>query len=413
MRPQLARELVTALLRQVRDGRLTIIEAHGERLSFGQGEREAVMQLHSPRVWADFLGGSLRLADSYAQGRWDSPDTVALVRLAARNMSALDRVRRLGLPLLYPLALARAVSRPAKRDQRRRDVSSHYDLGNALFERMLDPTLTYSCALFTEPGSSLEDAQRAKLERVCAELELGPEHHVLEIGTGWGSFAIHAASTRGCRVTTTTVSGEQYKYVRARIKALGLSELVSVISEDFRDLKGTYDRLVSIEMIEAVGWQNIGRFLGACSSFLTAGGAMLLQAITIDDRAYQVEKASRSFIKRYIFPGGTLPSVQVLTGALARRTDMQTMGVTDLTAHYVTTLQHWRRRFLANWPELAAQGFDERFKRIWALYLAYCEAGFAERRIQDVQMLLVKPGFRRQLTRLQTRAPGKGLQHAF
>jgi cyclopropane-fatty-acyl-phospholipid synthase len=273
-------------------------------------------------------------------------------------------------------------------------VVAHYDLGNALFERMLDPTLTYSCAIFTGPEMSLEQAQIAKLERVCEQLDLGPNDRVVEIGTGWGSFAIHAASTRGCHVTTTTISSEQHEYATARVRECGLSDLVTVVSQDYRDLQGTYDKLVSIEMIEAVGWQNLGRFLGHCSRLLKPDGAMLLQAITIDDRAYQVEKASRSFIKEYIFPGGALPSLEVLTRALARRTDMQTLAVNDITIHYVETLRRWRERFLANWPELETFGYDQRFKRIWTLYLAYCEGGFAERRIQDVHMLLAKPGFR-------------------
>jgi cyclopropane-fatty-acyl-phospholipid synthase len=389
-----ARRLVQPVLRQVRDGRLTIVEPDGATHHYGDGQLEAVMRLRADSVWQDLLGGSLALSDSYAAGLWDSPDPVALVRLAARNMPPLDRARRLFSPVLHPLELARTVRRPRGRDQRRRDVVAHYDLGNALFERMLDPTLTYSCAIFDTPEMSLEQAQIAKLERVCAQLELGPQDHVVEIGAGWGSFAIHAAATRGCRVTTTTISHEQYEYAVERVRRAGLADLVTILNCDFRDLEGRYDKLVSIEMIEAVGWQNLGRFLRHCSGLLKPDGAMLLQAITIDNRAYHVEKASRSFIKEYIFPGGALPSLEVLSRSLARRTDLQTLAVSDISAHYVETLRRWRERFLASWPELEALGYDQRFKRIWTLYLAYCEGGFAERRIQDVQILLAKPDFR-------------------
>jgi cyclopropane-fatty-acyl-phospholipid synthase len=412
MNPTLCKRLVEPVLRHVRGGTLTIIEPDGVTHHYGRGPIEAVMRLRDRSVWRDFLGGSLALSDSYAEGLWDSPDPVALVRLAARNMPPLDRARRIFSPILHPLELSRSLRRPRGRDQRRQDVIAHYDLGNALFQRMLDPTLTYSCAIFDRPDASLEQAQIAKLERVCEQLRLGPQDHVIEIGTGWGSFAIHAASTRGCRVTTTTISQEQYEYAVRRVRDAGLSDLVSVINRDFRDLEGKYDKLVSIEMIEAVGWQNLGRFMGHCSRLLKPDGAMLLQAITIDDRAYHVEKASRSFIKEYIFPGGALPSLEVLTRSLARRTNMQTLDVTDITVHYVETLRRWRDRFLASWPELEALGYDERFRRIWTLYLAYCEGGFAERRIQDVQLLLAKPDFRGHIGGVADAQVGEAIEHA-
>ena len=254
--------------------------------------------------------------------------------------------------------------------------------------------MTYSCALFDDRERSLEAAQEAKLEAVCRKLDLGPNDRVLEIGSGWGSMSMYAARTRGCHVTTTTISREQHDYVVKQVEAAGLSDRVTVLSQDFRDLSGRYDKLVSIEMIEAVGWQNIGRFFEQCSKLLTADGAMLLQAITIDDRAYEVEKASRSFIKQYIFPGGTLPSMAVICDRLARRTDLQMLDLDDITAHYVETLRRWREAFIAHSGELAELGYDERFRRIWILYLAYCEAGFAERRICDIQMLLAKPRYR-------------------
>jgi cyclopropane-fatty-acyl-phospholipid synthase len=256
---------------------------------------------------------------------------------------------------------------------------------------MLDPTLSYSCAIFADEHMSLEQAQQTKLERICEKLDLRPGDRVLEIGSGWGGFAVHAAGTRGCHVTTTTISREQYEYVRQRVRDAGLSDHVTVLGQDYRDLTGTYDKLASIEMIEAVGWRHLGVFFARCSRLLKAHGAMLLQAITIDDRAYEQEKASRSFIKTRIFPGGSLPSLEVIARHVARRTDMQTVDLEDLTPHYVKTLRRWRTNFMAHADELARLGYDERFRRLWNLYLSYCEAGFAERRICDLQLLLAKP----------------------
>jgi len=393
---EFVKRVLKLALARVGVGVLTVVEPDGRRLEYGSGMLGAEMRLNSDRAWSAFLRGSLGLSDAYAEGLWDSPDLVAVVRLAARAMPALDRLRLRAAPVLRPLELARGTTRLGGRDQRRRDVAAHYDLGNELFSLMLDGTMTYSSALFAEPGMSLEEAQLAKLERACQLLDLERGDRLLEIGTGWGSFALHAATTRGCQVTTTTISREQHRHVSERVKQAGLSDLVTVLDRDFRDLNGRYDKLASIEMIEAVGWRGFGTFLGHCSQLLEPHGAMLLQAITIDDRAYAVEKATRSFIKEYIFPGGALPSLSVLTRALARRTDLQVLDLHDLTDDYVETLRIWRSRFLQNAVTLAELGYDERFRRIWALYLAYCEAGFAERRIADVQILLGKPGFRRE-----------------
>ena len=254
--------------------------------------------------------------------------------------------------------------------------------------------MTYSCAVFDDPDAPLEQAQRNKLELVCQKLELGPADRVLEVGTGWGSFALYAAASRGCHITTTTISREQHDYVQRRVAEAGLSDHITVMSSDYRDLKGRYDMLVSIEMIEAVGWRHTGGFLATCSRLLEPDGAMLLQAITIDDRAYEVERASRSFMKERIFPGGSLPSLAAITDDLARHTDLQLVHLEDLTANYVPTLRHWRERFLAHAGELTALGYDDAFQRLWTLYLAYCEAGFAERRICDVQVVLTKPASR-------------------
>jgi cyclopropane-fatty-acyl-phospholipid synthase len=387
------RLIASLLLRQIRVGSL-IVAGDGRRRRFGSGAPTATIDVHHPGFWRMLLRGSRGLGESYARGWWDSPDLVAVIRVAARNAFVIDRVRRATTLWWTPRQRLRSLRQRRTRERSRRDISAHYDIGNELFARMLDPTMMYSAALFERPGMTLEEASIAKLERVCDRLELGPDDHVLEIGTGWGGFALHAARTRGCRVTTTTISQEQYDYARAAVARAGLQDRVQVLMCDYRDLRGRYDKLVSIEMIEAVGWQEIGRFFARCSDLLEPQGAMLLQAITIDDRAYEVEKASKSFIKEYIFPGGCLPSMEVIMRQVARRTDLQAVGLEDLTASYVETLRRWRHNFLSHAGELATMGYDARFQRIWTLYLAYCEGGFAERRICDVQLLLAKPHWR-------------------
>jgi cyclopropane-fatty-acyl-phospholipid synthase len=386
---RICRWVLSRFLRRIAQGSLTVIE-DGEPRVYGAGPPAATMIVRSSRTWRMGLSGSRGLAEAYAAGHWESPDLVALVRLAARNASGLDRLRLRVAPVRVPLQRLRACLRRSTRRRRRRDIAAHYDLGNDLFSRMLDASMSYSCAVFEEPAMSLAEAQLAKLELICQKLDLGPDDHLLEIGTGWGALAVHAASTRGCRVTTTTISREQYEYALAAVARGGVEDRVTVRLEDYRDLSGRYDKLVSIEMIEAVGWRHTGAFLAKCSELLVRDGAMLLQAIAIDDRAYEVEKASRSFMNTHIFPGGCLPSLEVIARGVARCTDMQMVHLEDLTPHYVETLRRWRRNFTGQASELARLGFDERFRRLWTLYLAYCEAGFAERRILDVQLLLGK-----------------------
>jgi cyclopropane-fatty-acyl-phospholipid synthase len=386
---RVARAMLEAMLRRIHTGTLVISE-NGERRAYGRGEPVALVEVASERIWPALLRGSIGLGDSYADGLWDSPDLVAVIRLAARNATISDHLRSRFGPMIRPLHIARALARPPTRPRRRNDIAAHYDLGEQLFERMLDPTMTYSCALFEHDEMTLEEAQIAKLDLVCDKLELSASDRVLEIGTGWGSFAVHAASTRGCHVTTTTISQRQHAYALERVRRAGLEDRVTVLDADYRDLKGRYDKLVSIEMIEAVGWRHTGNFFAACSRLLEPHGAMLLQAITIDDRLYELEKGSRSFIKERIFPGGSLPSIAAIAHDVARHTDLQLAHLQDITSGYVKTLRLWREQLLANVAALGELGYDERFRRVWMLYLAYCEAGFAERRICDVQLLLVK-----------------------
>jgi cyclopropane-fatty-acyl-phospholipid synthase len=385
-----ARRIVMWVLRRISAGRLTIVEG-GRRIVLGEGTPAAVVTVHDPRAWRMLLRGGRGMAQAYALGLWDSPDLTAVIRVAARNAEAMDRIRRRLSPLREPYQRARALFIRNTPRRSRRDIAAHYDLGNDLFELMLDPTLMYSCAYFAEPGMTLEQASRAKLDLICRKLELGPGDRLLEIGTGWGGLAAHAAAEYGCHVTTTTISREQYEFARRRVREAGVEDRVTLLLKDYRELEGRFDKLVSVEMIEAVGWKDFGTFFARCSELLEPNGAMLLQAITMDDRAYKVERASRSFIRTLVFPNGCLPSLEVIARCVARRTDMRSVHLEDLTPHYAETLRRWRANAEAAAARLEELGYDERFRRLWRLYLCYCEAGFAEHRIGLVQTVLAKP----------------------
>jgi cyclopropane-fatty-acyl-phospholipid synthase len=393
----ISRWIVLRALRGIGGGEIELREG-GERIVLGALDParplRAVVEVRSRRFYRQLLRGSVGLCESYMDGLWECEDLVALTRIAALNVGGLDRLRRVFAPVLVPIQRwGRFLARNTPGRARRR-IEAHYDLGNELFGAFLDETMMYSCAIFERPEADLREASLAKLELICRRLDLRPADHVIEIGTGWGGFACYAAEHYGCRVTTTTISREQHAYATRRVAEAGLSDQVTVLCEDYRELTGSYDKLVSIEMIEAVGWQYFERFFGCCSDLLRPDGAMMLQAIVIDDRAYEVEKAGRSFINTYIFPGGCLPSLEVIARTVARATDLRQVHLEDITAHYATTLAAWRERFLAAREALSGLGYDERFHRLWELYLSYCEGGFAERRIQDVQLLLAKPGYR-------------------
>ena len=383
---------VRTVLRRLEAGRVEIVD-RGRRIAFGPpvADLRATVTVNDPAAWRGPLHGSLGLGEAYVDGAWDTDDLVALIRIAARELRDLDGLRgAVARPRGLLHRLARAV--PAStRTKARENISAHYDLGNGLFASFLDERMMYSCAYFPEPGASLEQAQLAKLERICERLQLGPDTHLLEIGTGWGGLAVHAATTRGCRVTTTTISHEQHELAQRRVREAGLEDRVTVLLSDYRDLAGSYDRLVSIEMIEAVGWRDFDLFFRRCSQLLEPDGLMLLQAITIDDRLYEAEKGMRSFANVHVFPGGCLPSNRLIADCLARSTDMRQVWAEDITAHYPPTLAAWRQRFHVAWDRLRQQGYDERFRRFWDFYLCSSEAGFRERRIGDVQALFAKP----------------------
>ncbi|MBO9532530.1 MAG: class I SAM-dependent methyltransferase [Solirubrobacteraceae bacterium] len=389
-----ARTLALSVLSRIRHGRITVLEPGHRRRDLGRGDGpQATVRIRDPRAWRALLGGSLPLADAYAAGWWDADDLVGVFRIGAANMRPLDTARRWATPLREPFQRLRAAGTSAGIAASRDDIHAHYDLGNDFFAEMLDETMMYSAGYFEGERSSLHEASLAKLELVCAKLGLGPDDHVLEIGTGWGGFAVHAAATTGCRVTTTTISDEQHAYATERVRAADLDDRVTVLNRDYRLLDGKYTALVSLEMIEAVGWRDFNLFMRTCAERLTDDGRMLLQAITMTDRAFPVEKASRSFIRTRIFPNGCLPSPAVLARH-AGRNELQIVDHQDLTWHYARTLAAWRSNLLDRAQRLEELGYDEEFRRMWQLYLAYCEAGFAERRIQVGQTMYAKARWR-------------------
>ena len=393
-----AQRAAIRLLDRLEVGALTLIDG-GEERHFGSIEAEpglcATVHVHDSAFYRRLLfGGSIGAAESYMDGQWTSTDLVSVVRVFARNRHAMLSMEKGWARLVKPAnKLFHWLQANTLRGSRR-NIAAHYDLSNAFFEQFLDPTMTYSCAVFESADATLEEAQVAKLDRVCRKLALRPDDHVLEIGTGWGSFAIHAASRYGCRVTTATISREQYALARERIHAAGLDDRIEVVFKDYRQLQGQYAKIASIEMIEAVGWERVDGFFGKCSELLTPDGTMVLQAITRADQEHERSKRNVDFIKRYIFPGGCLLSVTAMADSLTRATGMRLVHLEDITAHYAPTLRLWRERFCANWDTVRAMGFHERFMRMWEFYLAYCEGGFMERAIGDVQMVLAKPSWR-------------------
>ncbi len=389
----LARTLVRGRLGALREGRLLVREPGGATAFGPGGGIETAVTVRDPAFYAELaFGGSVGAGESYMLGHWRADDLTALVRLLLRNREALDGMEDGLARLSAPLRVAAHWVHRNTRAGSRRNIAAHYDLGNELYRLFLDESMMYSCALFERPDMTLAEAQFAKLEAICRKLDLRPGEHVLEIGTGWGGFALHAAARYGCRVTTTTISANQHALAVERVRAAGLEDRVTVLREDYRDLRGTYDKLVSIEMIEAVGHQYFGDFFRACDARLAAGGRMLLQAITIADQRYERARREVDFIKRHIFPGCCIPSVTALAQAMTAASRLRIVGLEDIGPHYATTLARWRENFLGREMQARALGYPETFIRMWEFYLAYCEGGFAERALGDVQMVLERGG---------------------
>ena len=383
-----AERSVHARLDTLEDGALTL-RYRGDARTFGRGgSLHATVVVRDPSFFTSLaLGGHIGAAESYVRGEWEVDDLTTLVRILVRNRAAMDGLETGWARLTQPVVRILHALRRNTRAGSERNIQAHYDLGNEFFALFLDETMTYSAGVFETAGGDLADASVAKYDRVCRKLGLGPEDRVVEIGTGWGGFALHAAGQYGSRVTTTTISPAQAGLARERFAAAGLDDRITLLERDYRDLEGPFDKLVSIEMIEAVGHQFLPQYFERCAALLAPHGLAAIQAITIQHRFYPTPP---DFINRYIFPGSCIPSVAAMTAAMAR-TDLRLVHFEDITPHYAETLRLWRERFETAWPSIRALGFDEQFRRLWRFYLCYCEGGFAESVLGSVQLVLAKP----------------------
>ena len=381
-----------ALASRIRVGCLTVVMPDGRPRVYGDpaSSRRAEIRVHDTAAAVRLLlHGETGVGEAYMDGQWSSPDLEALIELAALNRSALGLgARRWRLPLEVPRRLAHRARRNT-RAKARENIAAHYDLGNDFYRLFLDETMTYSCAVFESPDQSLADAQRNKYRRIAEGAGLRAGMHVLEIGTGWGGFALYAAGELGCRVSSITISREQHDLARERVRAAGLEHLVDIELRDYRDVTGQYDAIVSIEMLEAVGAEYHEAYFEACDRALRPGGRLSLQVITFPDVAYEQQRRGANWIQTYIFPGGLCPSLAVIEQS-SHRTRLLVREVRDVASSYVLTLRAWRTRFLANLDAVRAQGFDDRFIRMWEYYLALSEAGFATGLTQDLQIVMEK-----------------------
>lgn len=394
----LSRKLVLQTFQQLQKGSLTLVEGDSS-YHFGEAQDatslHAHVRVHNPSVYRELLfGGSIGAAESYMMSEWTTPCLVSVVRVLCANMEVLNQmdgrwssVKGLMNRLMHKM-------NRNSRSGSRKNIAAHYDLGNEFFKLFLDPSLMYSSAIYPSETSTLEEASLYKLDAVCSKLGLTQDDHLLEIGTGWGGLAIHAAKHYGCRVTTTTLSKEQYQHAKQAVAEAGLEDRITLLLKDYRDLTGQYDKLVSIEMIEAVGHEYYPTYFSKCSSLLKDDGLMLIQAITITDQRYEAAKNSVDFIQKYIFPGGGLPSNTVMAQCIANCTNMTLVDLHDIGLDYAKTLADWRERFHQRIETVRRQGFDDVFCRMWDFYLAYCEGGFRERVISTVQAVMAKPDAR-------------------
>lgn len=395
-----ARMVIHRFLAGIDSGQLLLREQGHERwfrgTGGGPGRSEAptsIIDVHDPRFYTALLGhGTSGLGDAYRLGWFDTDDLTALLRLLARSLQKFDPARRRLHRATAPVTERLAVLRRPDPNRDRRNIVAHYDLSNDFFELFLDETLSYSCGWFEEPGSSLADASRAKIDRICRQLDLQPGQRIIEIGTGWGAFAMHAASVYGVEVVTTTLSNEQYDAATKRIAEAGLADQIEVRLDHYRDLTGTFDAVVAVEMIEAVDWRELGDFMAHCARLVHPEGAVALQAIVTAPDRQQIARSSNDFIKTHVFPGSSIPSVSSILDAATRRTDLLPTDLTDFGLHYAETLRRWRANLADHHEQALALGLDEAFLRLWDFYLSYCEAGFEERLVSVVQLVLERPG---------------------
>ena len=395
----IAKKLLFSQLNKLSTGCIVIVD-EGERHHFGEAlgvgdDLYAEMHIHDTAFYTDIVsGGSIGASEAYMTGDWTSPNLTMLMRVMVRNMSILNQmeggIANLSRPVLKWFHKLNENTEKGSR----RNIAAHYDLGNEFFQLFLDPSMMYSSGIFPSESASMAMASETKLKRICEKLQLSAEDNVVEIGTGWGGFAIYAAKNYGCHVTTTTISEQQYLLAKQRVEDEGLQDSITLLTEDYRNLQGQYDKLVSIEMIEAVGWEYYDTFFETCSSLLKQDGTMLIQAITIEDQRYESAKKDVDFIKKYIFPGSCIPSINALTTASMNASDLRLVHLDDFAEHYARTLYAWAQQLEINIEEARAQGYSEDFLRMWFFYLSYCEGGFAERAIGVSHMVFAKPEHR-------------------
>lgn len=400
-----ARSLLFSQLKKLSKGCIVIVEGGGEgegteRMLFGEAlavgdDLYAEMHVHDNACYADIVtGGSIGASEAYMTGDWTSPDLSMLMRVMVKNMAILDHLEG-GLATLSRPVLKwfHRLNENTEKGSRR-NIAAHYDLGNDFFKLFLDPSMMYSSGIFPSETATMAEASETKLKRICEKLQLSSSDQVIEIGTGWGGFAIYAAKHYGCHVTTTTISEQQYLLAKQRVEAAGLEDKITLLTEDYRKLQGQYDKLVSIEMIEAVGWEYYETFFQTCSSLLKENGSMLIQAITIEDQRYERAKRDVDFIKKYIFPGSCIPSINALSTASMKASNLRLVHLDDFAEHYARTLKAWAKALEINIDDARSQGYSEDFLRMWFFYLSYCEGGFSERAIGVSHMVFAKPEFR-------------------
>lgn len=396
------RSLFLNVLSSLPYGQMTIKERGSIVAVYGESDTDlkAEVDIQSPEAYRHLLlGGSVASGETFTDGHWTTPNLTNVIRIFARNLPMLDRWEAKFKWLTMPVWKIKHFMRRNSAQQAKKNISAHYDLGNKLYTRFLDRSMMYSSAIYPDANTTLEEAQNHKLKSICDKLQLSSSDHLLEIGTGWGGLAVYAAKNYGCKVTTTTISEEQFEYASQWIKRENLSEKITLLKKDYRLLEGTYDKLVSVEMIEAVGKEYLANFFSKCSSLLNRSGLMLIQAITIDDRRYESYARSVDFIQKHIFPGGFLPSQFVMNKALKDHTDLMIRDLHDIGLDYARTLQDWHKAFQNSREALSLDGYDDRFARMWQYYLNYCEGGFLERTISTVQLVISKPGFNSVLVR--------------
>ena len=393
---RLARSLVLKSLATIQNGHLILVD-RDECLEFGRNGSEltATVRVQHPYFYRRVaFGGTIAAGETYMDGLWSCNDLTTLVRIMVRNQDTQQQLEGGLARLTVPLQCLLHRLNDNTHKGSRRNIAAHYDLGNDFYQLFLDPTMAYSCGIFERDDSTLEEASTAKFDRICLKLGLATGMQVLEIGTGWGGFAIHAARNYGCHVITTTISQEQHDLAAEKIAASGLNKQITLLQQDYRDLTGQFDRLVSIEMIEAVGHRHLPTYFRSCAERLKPDGAALIQAITMPDHLYDRYLGAPDFINRYIFPGSCCPSMHAISEVVARSTDLRLNHLEDLSPHYAQTLREWRNAFHANLEQVRNLGFDERFIRMWEYYLCYCEGGFAERFTGVTQLLFSKPEYR-------------------